>query len=194
MMTIRSLCFGLMLVSLSACETVDDDTQNNGLDGNGQITAPDDGNSTVASVDTTPEFVDGQNTSWQPDDGNAVDTDFNTNSARPPFSEHTINFEYNSSVVAREDVDKVKAHARYLKANPHITLRLEGHADERGSREYNIALGQQRAVAVKRLLSYEGVARNRVATLSFGEEKPLDLRHTPDAWHVNRRVEFIYAE
>lgn len=202
----RPLLLGTLLLSLAACETTDDG-KNNDPD-NGQITNPDAGSG--VDIDTAgleagqgglggngTTYDNGSNPNWQANDGGLSgigDGDFNTNSARPPFADHTINFDFNSSNVGAENLERIKAHARYLRASPHLTLRLEGHADERGSREYNIALGQQRAVAVKRILSYEGVSRDRIRTLSFGEEKPLDLRHNENAWYANRRVEFVYSD
>ena len=87
----------------------------------------------------------------------------------------------------------VEAHAKYLQANRNARVSLQGHADERGSREYNIALGQKRADAVKRMMNVMGVQETIVETVSFGEEKPRNQGHDEASWAENRRVDIIYA-
>jgi len=87
----------------------------------------------------------------------------------------------------------VEAHARYLAANRTARVTLQGHADERGSREYNIALGQKRADAVKRMMTVMGVQETIVETVSFGKEKPRNMGHDEAAWAENRRVDILYA-
>jgi len=82
--------------------------------------------------------------------------------------------------------------ARYLSERPGALVTLEGHADERGSREYNIALGEQRANAVRRLMSLLGAAGSQIRTISYGEERPAADGHDESAWGLNRRVEIIY--
>jgi len=74
-----------------------------------------------------------------------------------------------------------------------VTLVLEGHADERGSREYNLALGERRAKAIERILSLEGVPAGRLQVISFGEERPMAPGHDDEAWRLNRRVELLYS-
>ena len=103
-----------------------------------------------------------------------------------------IYFDFDSSTIKSEFADVVTAHARYLARNASIRLRLEGHTDERGSREYNIGLGERRAQAVRRALLLQGVAEGQVATVSYGEEKPAAAGSSEDAWAKNRRVEFAY--
>jgi peptidoglycan-associated lipoprotein len=76
---------------------------------------------------------------------------------------------------------------------PTVTLVLEGHADERGSREYNLALGERRAKAIERILSVEGVPAEQLQVISFGEERPVALSHDEEAWRLNRRVELLYS-
>ena len=86
----------------------------------------------------------------------------------------------------------MQAHATYLANNKNRKIRLEGHADERGSREYNMALGQRRADAVRKASSALGVGNDRMETISFGEDKPKSTGHDEAAWAQNRRVEIIY--
>jgi peptidoglycan-associated lipoprotein len=86
----------------------------------------------------------------------------------------------------------ITAHAAYLAENPGLRVRLEGHADERGSREYNLGLGERRSQSVERLLVLNGAGGNQLETISFGEERPAALGHDENAWWQNRRVEIVY--
>jgi peptidoglycan-associated lipoprotein len=105
----------------------------------------------------------------------------------------SVYFEYDSFTIADQYKPIVEAHAKYLAANRNARVTLQGHADERGSREYNIALGQKRADAVKRMITLLGVQETIVETVSFGKEKPKNLGHDEAAWAENRRVDIIYA-
>lgn len=104
----------------------------------------------------------------------------------------TIYFEYDSSEIKSEDHLTVEAHVAYLIANPNTSITLEGHADERGSREYNLALGENRAQAVKRQMTLLGTSLSQIRTVSYGEEKPAINGHDDYSWSQNRRVEIIY--
>lgn len=110
-----------------------------------------------------------------------------------PLSQRIIYFELDSSEVQENDRNILAVHAELLATNPDITVVLEGHADERGSREYNIALGEKRANAVMQLLTLQGVAPNQVQVISFGEERPAAIGHDAAAWNLNRRVEILYT-
>ncbi|BBL71215.1 peptidoglycan-associated lipoprotein Pal [Methylogaea oryzae] len=109
-----------------------------------------------------------------------------------PLFKKVIYFQYNSSDVMPEYVSVVSAHAEFLAGNPGQRVTLDGHADERGSREYNIALGEQRAKTVANMLKLQGVAESQVQVVSYGEEKPSCTGHDEECWHQNRRVEFAY--
>lgn len=102
-------------------------------------------------------------------------------------------FDFDQSVVKQEGFADLEGHARYLAANPGAKVRLEGHADERGTREYNIALGESRANAVARLLIVNGASNGQIETVSYGEEKPAVLGHSDNEWALNRRVELSYV-
>jgi len=104
-----------------------------------------------------------------------------------------IYFDYDSSEIRPEFADLVAAQARRLVTNPALTVRLEGHTDERGSREYNVALGERRAQAVRRALLLQGVADGQVVTVSYGEERPAVDGQDEMAYGKNRRVEFVDA-
>jgi peptidoglycan-associated lipoprotein len=105
-----------------------------------------------------------------------------------------IFFEFDSSEVRAEDQDIVARHAMQLAGNPAWRVRLEGHADERGSREYNIGLGERRAQAVRQMLLIQGVGADQISTVSFGEERPVSFGSTESDYAQNRRVEFKYTD
>ncbi len=100
-------------------------------------------------------------------------------------------FDLDSSELKPEGQALVQGWAAYLSANPSAKLRLEGHGDERGSREYNISLGERRGNAVLSGLTSQGVSARQLSVTSYGEERPVDLGHGEAAWAKNRRVEFI---
>ena len=103
-----------------------------------------------------------------------------------------IYFKFDSSEILDDGLAIVDAHAANLIKNPRLSMTLEGHADERGSREYNLALGESRAKAVQQLLQIKGVSAKQIEAISFGEERPVDMGHEESAWVKNRRVELIY--
>jgi peptidoglycan-associated lipoprotein len=105
----------------------------------------------------------------------------------------TIYFDYDSSEIRSDFTQMIQAHARQLSANPTMRVRLEGHADDRGSREYNIALGERRAQAVRQALQLQGASSSQISTVSYGEERPVALGHDDSSWAKNRRVELVYA-
>jgi len=98
-------------------------------------------------------------------------------------------FEFDRSDLSAEDRAALVHHADNLKANPNMRIRLEGHADERGTREYNLALGERRSQAVERYLQVQGVSANQMEIISYGEEMPADTATTEAAYSRNRRVE-----
>jgi peptidoglycan-associated lipoprotein len=104
----------------------------------------------------------------------------------------TVYFEFDSSEIKSEYNDMITAHARYLAANPSMRIRVEGNTDERGSREYNIGLGERRAQAVRRALMLQGVTEAQITTVSYGEERPAVTGHTEEAWSRNRRANIVY--
>jgi peptidoglycan-associated lipoprotein len=107
-------------------------------------------------------------------------------------TDRVVRFAFNSSALDEENTRIVEEHARYLLANPNAKIRIEGHADERGTREYNLALGERRAKAVAKVLRVLGVGADRIETRSYGEEKPVAMAHNESAWAQNRRGEFVY--
>ena len=108
------------------------------------------------------------------------------------LSKRVIYFDYDTDAVKPEYAALIQAHANYLSQNRNRKVRLEGHADERGSREYNMALGQRRSNGVRKAASALGVGNERMETISFGEDKPKATGHDEASWAQNRRVEIIY--
>jgi peptidoglycan-associated lipoprotein len=108
------------------------------------------------------------------------------------LSEKIIYFVYDRNSVGDDFAELVKHHGRYLSFNPSASVRLEGHADERGTREYNIALGEGRALAVKQIMLYEGATNDQIFVISYGEEKPVAFGRDDESMGRNRRVEISY--
>jgi peptidoglycan-associated lipoprotein len=103
-----------------------------------------------------------------------------------------IYFDYDKSKIRPESQAILEKHAAYITRHPDVYVRLEGHADERGSREYNLALGERRVEAAKEMLLILGAFENQLVTISYGEERPIALEHNEEAWQLNRRVELVY--
>ena len=108
------------------------------------------------------------------------------------LSRQVIYFAYDQSTIEPEYFEILDAHSELLASNPNLTIRLEGHADERGSREYNVALSERRAQAVKQFMDLKGVGSEQSQTVAYGEELPVDSGHNEAAWSKNRRVEIKY--
>ncbi len=163
----------LFLSGCSSTGSIDD-----GNNGNGGYT--DGGGSDGNGAHTSGMNQGGQWTGSPLDDPNS------------PLYEKTIYFDFDESTIRPEFMDTLRAHAEYLVNTPSAHLVIEGHCDERGSREYNIALGERRANAVRRFLEAEGVSPIQLETVSYGEERPVDPGHDESAWAKNRRAELVY--
>jgi peptidoglycan-associated lipoprotein len=103
-----------------------------------------------------------------------------------------IYFDYDQAEIKPEFTQVVQAHGQRLASNASMQLRLEGHTDERGSREYNIGLGERRAQAVRRALMLAGAQAGQITTVSYGEERPAATGSDEESWRLNRRVEIVY--
>jgi peptidoglycan-associated lipoprotein len=110
----------------------------------------------------------------------------------PLGSQRVIYFDFDSSDIRNEYVDVIAAHGRFLAGNATVRVRLEGHTDERGSREYNIGLGERRSQTVRRALALQGVQESQITTVSYGEERPAAAGSDENAYSKNRRVEIVY--
>jgi len=108
------------------------------------------------------------------------------------LSRRTVYFDFDSSEIKPDARGIIEAHAEYLSGNRSASITLEGHADERGTREYNVALGERRANAVRQLLTLMGATGQQIRTVSYGEERSVCTEHNESCWSQNRRVEIIY--
>lgn len=114
------------------------------------------------------------------------------NDPNSPLSIRTVYFAFDSSEITAESNDVLIEHARFLSFNPSVQVVLEGHADERGTRGYNLALGERRAKSVQELFAAQGVNMTQLDVVSYGEERPVAQEHDEASWQLNRRVEIIY--
>ena len=111
---------------------------------------------------------------------------------RNPIEYTTVYFEYDSSTISERANIIISAHARNLSTKSGTNVVLEGHADERGTREYNLALGERRSTTVQNLMQTVGAGSNSLSAVSYGEERPVALAHDEASWQANRRVQILY--
>ena len=124
--------------------------------------------------------------------GEIIIIDQNDSDVDDPLGQRVVYFDFDSSNLTPEARRVVEAHAQYLTSNPGMAVVLEGHADERGTREYNLALGERRSNAVSQIFQAMGVAPDAIRTISYGEERPISMGQDESAWSLNRRVEILY--
>lgn len=110
------------------------------------------------------------------------------------LNQKVVHFAYDDSNISSKDMHVLSVHAKYMLEHPNLALRIKGYTDERGSREYNIALGEKRAISVERFLETKGVPANRLSTVSYGKEQPVNLESNEAAWAENRRAELEYED
>jgi peptidoglycan-associated lipoprotein len=135
---------------------------------------------------TTPDLESSQVPTTTPGDAAAA-------ALQAKLAQRIIYFDFDNAEVRPEYRDVLAAHAQSLSRSPNAKVRLEGHADERGSREYNIGLGERRAQSVRRALMLQGVGDGQIVTVSYGEERPAQPGSDEAAWAKNRRVELVYG-
>lgn len=152
------------------------------------VVAPDNGGTSTSGVNPTT----GANGSTMPTT-TVVTTANALRDPRSPLSRREIFYDYDSFTVRDEYKPLLEAHAAYLKQNRNARIKVEGNTDERGSREYNLALGQKRSESVKRVLTLLGVSESQIDTVSFGEEKPKNPASSEAAYSENRRCDLAYA-
>ncbi|MGB1682784.1 MAG: peptidoglycan-associated lipoprotein Pal [Arenicellales bacterium] len=124
--------------------------------------------------------------------GEIIVVEENTTDMDDPLGQRVVYFDFDSANLTPEAQRIVEAHAQYLAGNPGMAVVLEGHADERGTREYNLALGERRANAVSQIFQSLGVPADAIRTISYGEERPVSMGQDEGAWSLNRRVEILY--
>jgi len=191
------LLVALLAVFISACATTQDEIP---ADGDGAAVDQSQGGSSTSTVDGGSDGADASGLDGADGgDGTAiVDSSPMTvmeqlEQTEGALSNRTIYFEFDSAKLTSESIDILETHGNFVAGNGEVSVRLEGHADERGSREYNIALGDRRAQSVRRVLLFQGASSDQVETVSYGEEKPAVSGHDEEAWGKNRRVELIYT-
>ena len=135
---------------------------------------------------------DGASTAGIGADGSLDVTRMEPGQGDGPLSRLVIYFDFDRSEIRSDFSDMLRAHGAFLAENTGRQVRLEGHADERGSREYNIGLGEQRAQAVRRVLMLQGASADQLGTVSYGEERPAALGGDENSYSLNRRVELVY--
>jgi len=113
---------------------------------------------------------------------------------RDMFENDDVQFEFDSANLSTEAQDILRRKAEWLKENPRAKVIIEGHCDERGTNEYNLALGDRRAFSAKSFLVDLGISASRLTTVSYGEERPIDSRSDEDAWAKNRRAHFVIKQ
>jgi peptidoglycan-associated lipoprotein len=133
----------------------------------------------------------GAETAPVPGQGGAVGDELNN--PESPLHQRVVYFDFDKSDIKDEAKPVLDAHASYLASHPDVHVTLEGNTDERGTREYNMALGERRAKAVYQYLTLQGVAPSQLKIISYGEERPAALGHDESAWSKNRRVELDYG-
>lgn len=178
----RILTAVLATAILAACSSTSTKEQD-------AATVEDRGGATAPQPPTKPPAASGPTTT--PLDPKGV----SSNPLKDPsnvLSKRSIYFELDSNIVKEEFKPLVAAHARYLQQNPAQKITVQGNADERGSREYNLALGQRRADAVKQMMLLLGAKSEQIETVSFGEEKPKATGHDEASWSENRRADLAY--
>ncbi|MDC0609573.1 peptidoglycan-associated lipoprotein Pal [Vibrio sp.] len=166
---LKGLLIALPVLAMTACSSSDDAVKSSGAETNQTSSA-----STVSS----PMSSYGQLTEQELKD--------------KVMQEQTVFFAFDNSTISSDYQDMLSAHAAYLTSHPSITVTIEGHADERGTPEYNIALGERRAEAVQKYLQALGVQASQMSIVSYGEEKPLVREHNESAYSKNRRAVIVY--
>jgi peptidoglycan-associated lipoprotein len=141
--------------------------------------------------DSSASGNEGASTSTSPLGGDAANAARSLNAG--PLAKKVIYFDFDKSEIKQEYADIVTTAARNLTGNSNLKLKLEGNTDNRGTREYNIGLGERRAQAVRRALLLQGVAESQLSTTSFGAERPAVEGDDESAWSQNRRVELVYG-
>ena len=151
----------------------------------------DDASSSAAESASNSRSLDSESSSVGIEDPQGVMLDA-LDDPENPLTVRVIYFEYDSAEVEQDSLDAVRSHGQYLSVNTGRLLRLEGHADERGTREYNLALGESRAKTVRDLLILEGAQPDQIEVVSFGEERPAVFGSDEATLQKNRRVEIVY--
>ncbi len=175
---LKGLLIALPVLAVTACSSSDDAANASGTETNQSTTT----SGSEGSVDTTV-------VSPMDDNGQLSEQELKEQSLR---ESQTIYFAFDNATIAGDYEEMLAAHAAYLSKNPDLHVTVEGHADERGTPEYNIALGERRAEAVAKYLQALGVQKSQISIVSYGEEKPLLLGQSEEVYAKNRRAVLVY--
>ena len=174
-----ALCLAIAAIAAAGCSSNEKKDEPVVTDRSSPVSPSGTGSTTSRTPSTTP--------------GTGVATIDELRNPNSPLAKRSVYFDLDSNVVKDEYRATVQAHSRYMGDKRDSRIRIEGNTDERGSREYNLALGQRRAEAVKKVMTVLGVQDGRIETVSYGEEKPQSLGHDEQAWSQNRRADIKYS-
>lgn len=171
----------LASLTISACDSLQIRDDSDAADSGSETAAPTTGADAAGEEASTKGMEQGSGFKGDPLDD-----------PQSPLATRVIYFDFDKSDIKEQYKPVLEAHAGYISEHGGASVTLEGHTDERGTREYNLGLGERRAQSVQRFLRLLGVNENQLQTVSFGEERPAALGHFHSAWDQNRRVEIIY--
>ncbi len=183
----------LIAMFITACQTTGEELSGDteAIDGQSQVDGSSGTDGTGSESDAS--SLDGSDdTSLIPIAEESMTAQEMLNEPDSPLSNRTVYFDFDSAKISDESLTLLEVHGNFIASNGNVSVRLEGHTDERGSREYNIALGDRRAQSVRRVLLFQGASVDQLDTISYGEEQPAMLGHDETAWGKNRRVEIVY--
>lgn len=172
---VKALAVAVPMFALAACSSNDESSSQSQVDTNAQTTTSVEENVQVSAAQREAEIAEQKR-----------------QQLAKLRSEHIVYFDFDASTVSSEFAAVLEAHAKFLNNNTNVSVLIEGHADERGTPEYNIALGERRAKAVVTYLENMGVSASQLSTVSYGEEKPMVKDRTESAFAKNRRAVLVY--
>ena len=186
---LKSLVIALPMLTLAACSSTTDSTTNDGVESTAQQTVSD----TTTNGNTGSNVIVGSDTDVSIDSVENLTVEEVKKQVMDELRKrHVVYFGFDQQAVTAEYGELLQDHANFLIDNPAVKVLVEGHADERGTPGYNIALGERRANAVVKYLNNLGVSSSQISTVSYGEEKPVDTSHTNAAFTQNRRAVLVY--
>ena len=186
---LKSLVIALPMLTLAACSSTTDTTTNDAVESAAEQTA----NDAAATTESGSNVVVGSDTDVSIDDVENLTTEEMKKQVIDELRKrHVVYFGFDQQTVTSEYGELLQDHANFLIDNPVVKVLIEGHADERGTPGYNIALGDRRADAVVKYLNNLGVSSSQISTVSYGEEKPVNTSHTDAAFSQNRRAVLVY--
>lgn len=186
---LKSLVIALPMLTLAACSSTTDTTTNDAVESAAEQTA----NDAAATTESGSNVVVGSDTDVSIDDVENLTTEEMKKQVIDELRKrHVVYFGFDQQTVTAEYGELLQDHANFLIDNPVVKVLIEGHADERGTPGYNIALGDRRADAVVKYLNNLGVSSSQISTVSYGEEKPVNTSHTDAAFSQNRRAVLVY--